>query len=747
MDRFATLAVEVVGYEYDKPYEYLIPIDLIGAIKPGIRVVVPFGRGNRKTHAITLSVTPKPSSGEREYKPILTALDTEPVLAPALIKTALWMHKRVFCTVWQAVNAMLPSGLRFGAKGMVNPKTDYMVSLTLPAEVLRDTMQAVRSAPQKEVLEFLSDNGDASLSEIRYFTGAKTATVRELEKKNLVETSPFEVFRRPSIAEAQERAFVLTEEQKAVKETLCALIDQKKPACALLRGVTGSGKTNVYIELMRKVVSGGGQCIILAPEIALTPQLLGQITSVFGDRVALLHSGLSAGERLDEWRRAKSGLADVVVGTRSAVFAPLSNLRLIILDEEHEHTYKSDSAPRYHAREVAKYRSYLSDALVLLGSATPSMESMYAALSGVYTYVQLTKRYNEQPLPAVRLADLTNELRDGSANTIGRELHEEIRQNLLRNEQTILFLGRRGAAKHLLCKNCRNVPQCVRCSRAMAYHSVNRRLICHVCNHMERVTGDCEKCGGDLVSVGFGTQRAEEDIKQLFPNTAILRLDSDTTLRKGATKTILEEFAGQHVPILIGTQMVTKGLDFPGVTLVGVLNADASLYAPDFRAYERTYDVISQVVGRGGRGDTPGRALLQSYSGAHPVLIAAAKQDYPSFYEQEITLRRAQGLPPFSHLTRLCFFGASQDEVLHACMRVKNWINHWKKTKKSEIRLLGPAQAAILRQNLRYRYHITLLSDDRESLRDLCASVLTAFPKERKNKNVRLYADADALEE
>jgi primosomal protein N' (replication factor Y) len=372
---------------------------------------------------------------------------------------------------------------------------------------------------------------------------------------------------------------------------------------------------------------------------------------------------------------------------------------------------------------------------------------MYAARSGKYAYIELDKRFESRPLPSVMLTDLADELREGNNTSVGSVLREEIRRNLLAGEQTILYLGRRGAAKYILCKACGYVPECERCSRAMTYHSANRRLMCHICSHSESVTGDCPKCGGDLVAIGYGTQRAQQDIEALFPNTPILRLDSDTTLRKGSAKKILDEFAKKQASVLIGTQMVTKGLDFPGVTLVGVLNADAALHAPDFRANERAFSLITQVVGRGGRGEKPGRAILQSYSGEHPVLLAAARQDYLAFYEQEIELRRTRLLPPFCSLTRLCFFGLSQEEVRLSCARVRDWINQWQKRQKSELRVLGPAPASVLKQNLRYRYHLSLLSAEKEPLRELCASILSAFHKDKLNKNVRIYADPDALEE
>ncbi|MDR1735434.1 MAG: primosomal protein N' [Oscillospiraceae bacterium] len=810
---YARLALEAAEYAFDMPYEYKIPDGMY--LAPGMRVTVPFGRGNRKYCAMTLAVQDEPTTDK--HKLIAEVLDAQPLLDDKMIKTALWLHKTVCCSVWQAICAMLPAGLRHArmqflsliegeeragespplsedaaiicahlSKGKpsialnaissllagrdgapavkeltdagicevsVNikrraaDKTETLISLAIPPEEAQSALGTLKGIRQKDVIKALIENGPLSMAEIGYLTGASPVSVRRLESLKLVSQTEHEVYRRPALQDVSRApAPDLTPGQSDALTRLSALLDAEEPSCALLHGVTGSGKTNVYLALMERVVASGGTCLILAPEIALTPQLLERISARFGDRVALLHSGLSIGERMDEWKRVRTGKCDVVVGTRSAVFAPLENLRLIILDEEHETSYKSETAPRYHAREAAKFRAVQNRALLVLGSATPSIESMYAAQCGQYTYIELPARYHGGALPAVSVADMAGELREGNTGVISAPLYEELKANLLRGEQTILFLNRRGASKYVICADCNTAPECPRCSRYLVYHSVSGRLHCHLCGHSEKLSETCARCGGELKTVGAGTQRVEDELKELFPNTPILRLDADTTMRKNSAQKILREFSERRVPILVGTQMVAKGLDFPGVTLVGVINADAALWAADFRAHEKTFALLTQVVGRGGRGDKPGRAILQSYSGMQPTLIDAAAQDYHSFYGRELELRRMLSLPPFTFITRLCFFGAKQDDVLKACLRVRGWVERWLRGGESDAKVLGPAQAQVLKVNLRYRYHLTLTAGKKESLRALAAAVMKAFPKDKQNRGVGLYADPDAEE-
>ena len=581
-----------------------------------MRVVVPFGRGNRKSEALVLSVSDK--SELSELKCIESVLDSESVLSSEQTKLAIWMSERFFCTVYDAVKAMLPSGMWFkeGTKRL-GDKTVTMAVLAIPAEeavILAE--QKRRKAPQQAyILELLSQLGRASVSEILYFTGASRGSVNRLRDLGAVEYEEREVFRRPEINAADsEGPVILNNDQEAVFKGLSELLDKNEADAALLYGVTGSGKTSVYIKLIEKALGNGHDAIVLVPEIALTPQLISTFAAYFGDSIAVLHSALGIGERYDEWKRIRRGEVHVVVGTRSAVFAPVKNLGLIIIDEEQEHTYKSENAPRYHVRDVAKYRCVSAGALLLLGSATPSVESMYNAQAGKYKLFRIEKRYNEKALPSVVIADMKKELKNGNGGTISSTLLQALRENIERREQSILFLNRRGASTLIACGECGYTFECPRCSVSQTYHSTNKRLMCHYCGYSEPVRENCPDCGGKLKFVGAGTQKVEEELTKLLPGVGIVRMDTDTVTMKKSHEELLARFRNKNVPILLGTQMVAKGLDFENVTLVGVLLADQMLYIGDYRAHERTFSLITQVVGRSGRGEKAGRAVIQTFT-------------------------------------------------------------------------------------------------------------------------------------
>ncbi len=746
MERFARVAVRNVPYAADKPYTYRIPPALADVIQPGIRVTVPFGRGNRRQEGFVLGLTGE--AGREGIKSIDKALDCDPVLDEGQIRLALWMRERFFCTVYEAARAMLPSGLWYkwdeAARDGATPKRRMRDKTSLRAELAVSSEEAAsynagRPTPaQKEVLSLLIDAGNASVREICYFTGTSRRTLNALEAKGLITLFEEPVYKIPPVT-AHAEPIALNEEQEAAFLRCGEALDSRKPVCGLLYGVTGSGKTNVYIRLTERVLDEGGGALVLVPEIALTPQLLSLFSAHFGNRSALLHSALSMGERLNEWKRIREGLATVVLGTRSAVFAPVRNLRLIVLDEEQEGTYKSENAPRYHAREIAKIRCVRQSATLLLGSATPSVESFYAAEEGVAFLCRMRERYNQRALPEVRIVSLSDERKCGNETTISQALHTEITYNLAHGEQTVLLLNRRGYHKSMICPACGAAPGCSRCSVPMTYHSANNRLMCHYCGYSQKYTGVCAECGAKLIPLGAGTQRVAEDLETLFPGTEVLRMDADTTGSRGAHERILDRFRKQRVPFLVGTQMVAKGLDFPEVTLVGVLCADAALYMDDFRANERAFSLMTQVIGRAGRGEKPGRAVIQTYAPDHPVILAAAAQDYDRFYQSETGLRRVQGYPPFGSLVRLTFFSMNQDDVMQAALRVKGWIDTARC--KGVSRSLGPAPDRIARLNMRYRCHIVLIHDDGSAVRRLVSGILTAFPADKKNKGVHIFAD------
>jgi len=816
------VALKAATYAIDKPYDYHIPHELAEQLRPGMRVLVPFGAGNRRTEGIVLALAGDCPPDPRR-KSILALLDTEPVLDGEALRLALWMRERCFCTVYDAARAMLPAGLFFSlqdryvpAEGVdrerafeaagrsaharrivelvfaaggaevrqirevfgasdpnpalkqltdrgvlrletsvsrgVGDKTEQVAVLCIPPEeAMAQASARRRRAPLRyAVVELLCAVGSASVKELCYFTGASAATLRALAKSGVITLERREVYRQ-TVREPVESAPPpeLNEEQQAAFQGLGALASSGGPAAALLYGVTGSGKTQIYIRLIHETLARGRTAMVLVPEISLTPQLLRLFTAQFGEEIAVLHSSLRAGERYDQWKRVRSGRARVVIGTRSAVFAPLRQLGLIVLDEEQEYTYKSENVPKYHARDVAKYRCAHSGALLLLGSATPSVESMYLAKTGVYHLFTLSRRYNEQALPEVTIADMKRELRGGNGTCLSAPLRQALEDNLIAGEQSILFLNRRGASRMVSCGECGQVPTCPRCSVHLTYHSANGRLMCHYCGHSEKLPSACPVCGGKLNFIGIGTQKVQEELEKAFPAVPVLRMDTDTVSAAQSHEKILSRFERDRVPILVGTQMVAKGLDFENVTLVGVVAADLSLYVDDYRAGERTFSLITQVVGRAGRGSKKGRALIQTYTPENDVILCAARQDYDSFYQQEIALRQVRGCPPFRDLFVLTASGLLERAVLAACMRLRRALEDWLRRPELqglEAQLLGPAPAGVAKINDRYRYRLTLACRNTKQVRAVVAHLLRCAQKDKENRGVSVFADVNPVD-
>ena len=820
----AKIALSAAVYAIDKPYDYTVPPELTQVLRPGMRVLVPFGAGNRRTEGLVLALEPgRPPDARR--KPVAALLDEEPVLDAKALRLALWMRERWFCTVYDAARAMLPAGLYFSLqdrwklapgtdretafaaagrseqarrllellfasggqadvmqireafgtkdpnpalkllrdKGIlvletsasrgVKDKMEQVASLALPPEEALAQMEPRRrTAPlQYAVVELLCGLGCASAKELCYFTGASGATLRTLEKRGLLILEKREVLRRSPVPEGVEPAEepILNAEQQAAYDGLEDLARSGRAAAALLYGVTGSGKTQVYLKLIRRVLERGGSALVLVPEIALTPQLLRIFAAHFGGQVAVLHSSLRAGERYDEWKRARMGQARVVLGTRSAVFAPLPELKLIILDEEQEPTYQSENVPKYHARDVAKYRCVQENALLLLGSATPSVESMYRARRGTYHLFTIRERYNTRPLPPVEIVDMKKELRSGNGTDLSRRLKEALAEAMERGEQSILFLNRRGASRMVSCGECGQVPTCPRCSVHLTYHSANGRLMCHYCGHSEPLPDACPSCGGQLNFIGTGTQKVEEELKEAFPGRQVLRMDTDTVSATHTHEALLGKFEREKIPVLLGTQMVAKGLDFENVTLVGVISADLSLYADDYRAGERTFSLLTQVVGRAGRGEKGGRAVIQTFTPENDVIRCAARQDYDAFYQQEIALRRLRGCPPFADLFVFTASARSEGAALRACMRLRRTLDSWLSRpplNALEVKLLGPAPAGIVKINDRYRYRLTLAGPNTKPLRAMVAELLRRAQADKENKGVSIFADVNPMD-
>ena len=811
------VAVSAAPYSIDKPYSYLVPESLAAAAVPGVRVMVPFGRGNKESEGLILARVQEPKlPGSKAIRQIL---DPEPVLDKAGIDLALWMRGRYFCTVFEAVKTILPAGLWYGLREIwslaMEPETARSAAVGIPGawqvldllekqggkadiRVLRDalgdgaekplkamkkaeiltcetdakrkiadkshrmvelavntedayalTEPKRRSAPARyEVVNFLATAGRTPAAEVSYYTGASARTLKTMEKAGLIAFSEEEELRVPSLDDVEPGPeIVLNEEQQRAFEEILGRVQAAKPSVTLLHGVTGSGKTQVYLRLVQETLALGKTAMVLVPEIVLTPQMMRKFSSYFGSRVAMLHSSLKMTERYDQWKRIRRGEVDVVLGTRSALFAPLKNLGLIIMDEEQEGSYQSENVPRYDAREVAKYLCVREKAALVFGSATPTVETAWAAEQGSYQKALLRRRYNENALPEVLIADLRQEILNGNPGLISTPLRQELEKNLAAGEQSILFLNRRGSSRMLLCGECGYVPQCPRCSTAMTYHSANGRLMCHYCGHSEPAADTCPECGGWMKHVGAGTQKVEEELRELFPEAGILRMDADTTA--GGHEEILQTFERERVPILLGTQMVAKGLDFENVTLVGVLSADISLYVDNYRAAERTFSLLTQVVGRAGRGGKTGRAVIQTYTPGNDVIRCAARQDYDAFYESEIRMRRLRRYPPFADLFTVTVSGTEEGRVLRAAVSVRETLRQLCRRPElaaGEPEVLGPAPAPVVKVNNRFRYRCTLVGKNDKATREMLAWLQKDFAKDSANRGMNLFMDHNAAD-
>ena len=811
------VAVSAAPCSIDKPYSYLVPESLAAAAVPGVRVMVPFGRGNKESEGLILARVQEPKlPGSKAIRQIL---DSEPVLDKAGIDLALWMRGRYFCTVFEAVKTILPAGLWYGLREIwslaMEPETARSAAVGIPGawqvldllekqgskadiRVLRDalgdgaekplkamkkakiltcetdakrkiadkshrmvelavntedayalTEPKRRSAPARyEVVNFLATAGRTPAAEVSYYTGASARTLKTMEKAGLIAFSEEEELRVPSLDDVEPGPeIVLNEEQQRAFEEILGRVQAAKPSVTLLHGVTGSGKTQVYLRLVQETLALGKTAMVLVPEIVLTPQMMRKFSSYFGSRVAMLHSSLKMTERYDQWKRIRRGEVDVVLGTRSALFAPLKNLGLIIMDEEQEGSYQSENVPRYDAREVAKYLCVREKAALVFGSATPTVETAWAAEQGNYQKALLRRRYNENALPKVLIADLRQEILNGNPGLISTPLRQELEKNLAAGEQSILFLNRRGSSRMLLCGECGYVPQCPRCSTAMTYHSANGRLMCHYCGHSEPAADTCPECGGWMKHVGAGTQKVEEELRELFPEAGILRMDADTTA--GGHEEILQTFERERVPILLGTQMVAKGLDFENVTLVGVLSADISLYVDNYRAAERTFSLLTQVVGRAGRGGKTGRAVIQTYTPGNDVIRCAARQDYDAFYKSEIQMRRLRRYPPFADLFTVTVSGTEEGWVLRAAVSVRETLRQLCRRPElaaGEPEVLGPAPAPVVKVNNRFRYRCTLVGKNDKATREMLAWLQKDFAKDSANRGMNLFVDHNAAD-
>ena len=813
----AKIAVSAANFAIDKPYSYFVPEGV--QLQPGIRVTVPFGRGNRTCEGVVLSLE---EGGAENLKTITQVLDEAPLLSGTMLRLAAFLRGRCYCSFYDAVRAMLPAGLWFrttehysltedrswqektlrqkdGAavlrlladcggstdgevlrkaipeeerlekaiayllgKKWITAQQDFTRKLTDKSEKIatlassaEEALEYAAGRPksavlQRRVLETICSVGSVSVKELCYYTGAKPATVKRLAELGYLHLSDRPVLRCRQIQPAKvEKPLILNENQQKAYDGLNSQMHRQEPGVALLYGVTGSGKTSVYIRLIQSCLEMGKQAVLLVPEIALTPQLLGLMSAWFEDQVAVLHSSLPATERYDQWKRIRSGEARVVVGTRSAVFAPCPKLGLVILDEEQEHSYQSENTPRYSAKEVAMWRGFKEKALVLMGSATPSVETMYQAKNGAYQLYTLPDRFGGRTLPRVQIVDMKEEVKQGNDTSLSYPLQDAMAKTRSENKQTVLFLNRRGNSRAVVCVDCAEAPECPRCSARLTYHSANERLMCHYCGYSQPAPNRCPKCGGPVKRIGTGTQKVQQEIEGIFPDMTVDRMDADTVSATNTHETILEHFQKENISVLLGTQMVAKGLNLPDVTLVGVLDADLGLYNDSFRAHETTFNMLTQVVGRAGRGDAPGSALIQTLVPEHQVIRLAAQQDYDGFYDLEIGMRRTLGYPPFADLVTVTFTGQDEARVLRGAAKFRDSLGALLKDPRYQAEnytVLGPAPCPVPKINYNFRYRLTLRCRLNKAVRELLGHLLRQFSRDRENRTVSAFIDVNGFD-
>ena len=752
MPKTVGVAVSNATFHFDKLYTYAVMPAQQDAVRLGSMVLVPFGRGSRARMGVVLACDAEPESSKLKY--LFDVAPASACLTPELLKLVYFLKERTFCTYYEAVKAVIPYGAQYkpavAADGVTPVLQKQLTRHTENSYQLAGELSAKPKPTAKQLAAVaLLSGGPRTQGELEE-KGISRAVLDNLCTKGVLACT--RVNRSIDLYASiplQNEPIVLTEEQQAAYGALLPHLEDTAPHSALLYGVTGSGKTLVFLKLIERCLQLGRKALVLVPEISLTPQMILRLKSQFGRRVAVQHSALNHTERLLQWQMIQDGGADIVVGTRSAIFSPLENIGLVIIDEEQEHTYRSESAPRYSAHEVARQRAAENGALLLLASATPSTESYFAAQKGRTQLVRLTKRYGGNPLPSVQIVDMRAELASGNPREISLALEDAIRRNLEAHKQTILLLNRRGYQTVAQCEDCREVLKCPKCSVPMVYHKASHKLLCHYCgSQMDPPPKNCPACGGKLQYRGFGTQKAEEELAKLFPEARILRMDQDSTAAKDAHEKLLARFADHEYDIMVGTQMVAKGLDFEDVTLVGVLGIDSLLFAQGFRAYETVFSLITQVVGRSGRAKDPGFAIIQTTDPDNPVLNLAAAQDYDAFFEQEIAYRRLGLYPPFCGLCVIGFAGGKEIEVARAAARFSALLGQQAaKQPDLPLRVLGPTPGNIEKINDTYRYKLTIKCRNDRRFRDLVRETLGLYEQEKLPSKasvvVDLHSDGD----
>lgn len=751
MPKTVGVAVSNATFHFDKLYTYAVMPDQQDTVKLGSMVLVPFGRGSRARMGVVLACDAEPESAKLKY--LFDVAPASACLTPELLRLVHFLKERTFCTYYEAVKAVIPYGAQYKPAVAADGVTPVLQKqLTRHTENSYRLVGGLPKKPKPTAKQLaavaLLGGGPRTLNELED-KGISRAVLDNLCAKGVLECSKVnKSIDLYSSIPLKNEPICLTAEQQAAYDALLPKLEDDAPHSALLYGVTGSGKTLVFLKLIAHCLEQGRKALVLVPEISLTPQMILRLKSQFGRRVAVQHSALNHTERLLQWQMIQDGGADIVVGTRSAIFSPLENIGLIIIDEEQEHTYRSESAPRYSAHEMARQRAAENGALLLLASATPSTESFYAAQHGRTQLVRLTQRYGGNPLPKVQIVDMRAELASGNPREISLAMEDAIRRNLDAGKQTILLLNRRGYQTMAQCEDCREVLKCQKCSVPMVYHKSAHKVLCHYCGSQMEPPTVCPTCGGKLQYRGFGTQKAEEELAKLFPDARVLRMDQDSTAAKDAHEKLLAKFADHEYDIMVGTQMVAKGLDFEDVTLVGVLGIDSLLFAQGFRAYENVFSLITQVVGRSGRAKDPGFAIIQTTDPDNPVLNLAAAQDYDAFFQQEIAYRKLGLYPPFCGLCVIGFAGAKEIETARAAARFAALLGQQAaKQPDLPLRVLGPTPSSIEKINDTYRYKLTIKCRNDRRFRDLVRSALELYEQEKLPSKatvaVDLHSDGD----
>lgn len=794
----ASVIVDVPTRQTDNEYDYAIPEKWAGIISPGMRVVVPFGP--RKVQGFVVAMKDRSEVNLDKLKEIDSILDFEPVLTDELLALGNYLTKETLCLKITAYQALLPAALKakykkflrltvvlsdvdeqvqkyflhqemvdfeaamnheqaklfqkelkaghlevhYQVENKLNKKTERSVELLLSKDELMAFKETLKPTARKQsyLTDFLIEHPETiRLQQLLKNTSCGESAVKALAEKGVVKIIQTEVYRDPFKERHFEKSshLPLTEEQQQVFEMVKESIDQKHHDVFLLKGVTGSGKTEVYLQSIDEVLKKEEEAIMLVPEISLTPQMVERFKGRFGDRVAVLHSGLSVGEKYDEWRKIFRKEVQVVVGARSAIFAPFQKLGLIIIDEEHEATYKQEETPRYHTRDVAIKRGEYHRCPVILGSATPTLESFARAKKGVYKLLELKSRVNSRPLPAVEIVDMREELRGGNRSVFSKLLLEKIHEKIEKNQQIILMLNKRGHSSFVMCRSCGEVTNCPNCDISLTFHKFNSMMKCHYCGYEERMPHTCPACGSEAIRFfGTGTQKVEEELLKLIPEARIIRMDVDTTSRKGSHEKLLQQFQDRKADILLGTQMIAKGLDFANVTLVGVLSADTMLNLPDFRSSEKTFQLLTQVSGRAGRHELPGEVIIQSYTPEHYSIVLAAQQYYDDFYAHEMHIRRQNHYPPYYYIALITISHEDLMKTVGVADRISNYL---RQGLSQEAIILGPAASPIPRINNRYRYQCLIKYKREPQLHDLLRDIIEHYRQEMAQKGLQINVD------